>query len=108
MFLSSHLLAEVARLATRIGILHHGRLIGEHDADHLDRHRRRHVRLATRDDHAACAVLRAHGYRPELGPAGLLLTDSRALPAVGRMPQALARLRTPSRARPGRSGGTAR
>ncbi|MEV1243260.1 ABC transporter ATP-binding protein [Nonomuraea sp. NPDC050022] len=78
-FLSSHLLAEVARLATRIGILHHGHLIGEHDADHLDRHRRRHLRLATRDDHAARAVLRAYGYRPEFGPAGLLLTDPRAL-----------------------------
>jgi ABC-2 type transport system ATP-binding protein len=79
-FLSSHLLAEVARLATRIGILHHGRLIGEHDADHLDRHRRRHLRLATRDDHAAHAVLRAHGYDPApAAPAGLLLTDQRAL-----------------------------
>ncbi|MEU8250965.1 ABC transporter ATP-binding protein [Nonomuraea sp. NPDC048916] len=79
-FLSSHLLAEVARLATRIGILHDGRLIGEHDAGDLDRHRRRHLRLATRDDAIAHAVLRAHGYHPEpAAPAGLLLTDERAL-----------------------------
>ncbi|WP_433519403.1 ABC transporter ATP-binding protein [Nonomuraea sp. CA-143628] len=79
-FLSSHLLAEVARLATRIGILHNGRLLGEHDAGHLDRHRRRHLRLVTRDDHAAQAVLRAHGYHPEpAAPAGLLLADERAL-----------------------------
>ncbi|KAB8191908.1 ATP-binding cassette domain-containing protein [Nonomuraea phyllanthi] len=78
-FLSSHLLAEVARLATRVGILHHGRLVGEHDADHLDRHRRRHLRLATRDDDAARAVLRAHGYHPEPAPTGLLLADPRAL-----------------------------
>ncbi|MCK2215596.1 ABC transporter ATP-binding protein [Actinomadura sp. ATCC 31491] len=79
-FLSSHLLAEVARLATRVGILHHGRLVGEHDPGHLDRHRRRRLRLATRDDAAAGAVLRAHGYRPEpAGPAGLLLADDRAL-----------------------------
>ncbi|MFI7637421.1 ABC transporter ATP-binding protein [Nonomuraea sp. NPDC049400] len=79
-FLSSHLLAEVARLATRIGILHHGRLIGEHDAGQLDRHRRRHLRLATRDDATALAVLRAQGYHPEpAAPAGLLLADQRAL-----------------------------
>ncbi|MFI7228371.1 ABC transporter ATP-binding protein [Nonomuraea angiospora] len=79
-FLSSHLLAEVARLATRIGILHHGRLIGEHDADQLDRHRRRHLRLTTRDDDAARTVLHAHGYHPApAAPGGLLLTDERAL-----------------------------
>lgn len=78
--LSSHLLAEVARLATRIGILHGGRLLGEHDAGHLDRHRRRHLRLATRDDEAARALLRAHGYRPEpAAPTGLLLADPHAL-----------------------------
>lgn len=78
--LSSHLLAEVARLATRIGILHHGRLVGEHDAGHLDRHRRRHLRLATRDDATAEVVLRAHGYHlvPAV-PGGLLLTDEHAL-----------------------------
>ncbi|MFI9847622.1 ABC transporter ATP-binding protein [Nonomuraea sp. NPDC051941] len=79
-FLSSHLLAEVARLATRIGILHHGRLIGEHDAGQLDHHRRRHLHLATRDDATAQAVLRAHGYHPEPAtPTGLMLTDQRAL-----------------------------
>ncbi|MGW4958243.1 ABC transporter ATP-binding protein [Nonomuraea sp. NPDC004186] len=79
-FLSSHLLAEVARLATRIGILHHGRLISEHDADQLDQHRHRHLRLATRDDATAQAVLRAHGYHPAAaGSGGLLLTDERVL-----------------------------
>ncbi|MDF5755191.1 ABC transporter ATP-binding protein [Spongiactinospora sp. TRM90649] len=79
-FLSSHLLAEVARLATRIGILHHGRLLGEHDADQLDRHRRRHLRLATRDDAKAQAVLAAHGYRSDsAASAGLVITDPRAL-----------------------------
>ncbi|MFI9591285.1 ABC transporter ATP-binding protein [Nonomuraea sp. NPDC052265] len=78
--LSSHLLAEVDHLATRIGILHHGRLLDEHDTGQLDHHRRRHLRLATRDDQAARALLRAHGYRPEPAtPTGLLLADPRAL-----------------------------
>lgn len=34
-FLSSHLLTEIARTAGRIGILHHGRLVQEHDTGDL-------------------------------------------------------------------------
>ncbi|GIH23574.1 multidrug ABC transporter ATPase [Acrocarpospora phusangensis] len=77
--LASHLLAEIARLATRIGILHHGRLRAEHRADELDRQRHRHLSLATRDDTAASHVLRAHGYDPHLDGTGLRLADERAL-----------------------------
>jgi ABC-2 type transport system ATP-binding protein len=75
-FLSSHLLTEVARLATRIGIIHQGRLLGEHDADGLQQQLGRRLSVATRDDAKAHDVLQAHGYHP--GP-GLLLTDERAL-----------------------------
>ncbi|WSA28559.1 hypothetical protein OIE13_12175 [Streptosporangium sp. NBC_01810] len=74
--ISSHLLAEVARLNGRIGILHQGRMLAEHDADSLDAHRRRHLRVTTRDDATAHRVLRDHGYRPD---PGLLLADERAL-----------------------------
>ncbi|WP_347601499.1 ABC transporter ATP-binding protein [Acrocarpospora sp. B8E8] len=78
--LSSHLLAEVARLATRIGILHHGRLRAEHHADQLDRQRHRHLHLTTRDDTAADHALRAHGYHPHPADGGgLQLTDEHAL-----------------------------
>ncbi|WP_424532605.1 ABC transporter ATP-binding protein [Sphaerisporangium viridialbum] len=74
--ISSHLLAEVARLNGRIGILHQGRLLAEHDADSLDQHRRRHLHVSTRDNATADRVLRDHGYHPE---HGLLLADERAL-----------------------------
>jgi ABC-2 type transport system ATP-binding protein len=74
--ISSHLLAEVARLNGRIGILHQGRLLAEHDADSLDAHRRRYVNVSTRDNVTADRVLRDHGYHP--GP-GLQLADERAL-----------------------------
>lgn len=74
--ISSHLLAEVARLNGRIAILHQGRLLAEHDATSLDQHRRRHVNISTRDNATADRILRDHGYHP--GP-GLLLTDERAL-----------------------------
>ncbi|MEU4539859.1 ABC transporter ATP-binding protein [Streptosporangium sp. NPDC023825] len=74
--ISSHLLAEVARLNGRIAILHQGRLLAEHDATSLDQHRHRHLHVSTRDDATAGRVLRDHGYHPE---PGLLLADARAL-----------------------------
>jgi ABC-2 type transport system ATP-binding protein len=78
--LSSHLLTEVARLATRIGIIHHGRLLGEHDTDGLEQQLGRHLNITTRDDARAHEVLQAHGYHPGPAPGGgLLLTDEHAL-----------------------------
>ncbi|WP_218041430.1 ABC transporter ATP-binding protein [Acrocarpospora macrocephala] len=74
-FLSSHLLAEVARLATRVGIIHQGRLIQELDAGNLDERLRRRLSVATRDDTKAHAVLQAHGYQPT---PDLRLTGERA------------------------------
>ncbi|GAA1287455.1 multidrug ABC transporter ATPase [Planotetraspora silvatica] len=75
-FLSSHLLAEVARLATRVGIIHQGRLIQELDAGGLDERVRRRLTVATGDDAKAREVLEAGGYNP--GP-GLILTEERAI-----------------------------
>ncbi|MFC5828660.1 ATP-binding cassette domain-containing protein [Nonomuraea insulae] len=43
--LSSRLLAEVARLATRIGIIHHGHLFGEHDTDGLEQQLERRLSI---------------------------------------------------------------
>lgn len=79
--ISSHLLTEVGRLSGRIGILHQGRLQAEHDADSLDAHRRRHLKVTTRDDATAHRVLRGHGYHPE---SGLLLADERALARIAK------------------------
>jgi ABC-2 type transport system ATP-binding protein len=75
-FLSSHLLAEVARLAARIGILHHGRLLREFDPHGLDQDLRRRLLIATLDDEKARTVLEANGYHPD---GGLALTDERAI-----------------------------
>jgi hypothetical protein len=59
-FMSSHILGEVARLAQRIGIIHRGRLLQELDVAELERNRRRQLVLRTRDSAAArtpcCAV----------------------------------------------------
>jgi len=63
-FLSSHILAEVDRLATRIGIVHRGRLIEELDSEALERHRDRRLEVGARDLDAAEQVLRAAGLTP--------------------------------------------
>jgi ABC-2 type transport system ATP-binding protein len=60
--ISSHILAEVDRLATRIGIIHRGRLIEELDSDALDRHRDRRLEVGAREYEQAEQVLLSAGY----------------------------------------------
>jgi ABC-2 type transport system ATP-binding protein len=83
-FMSSHILAEVDRLATRIGIVHSGRLIEELDSDALEAHRDRRLEIETRDLVAAELALRGAGLSPTRQPsngrpARLELRDARAL-----------------------------
>jgi ABC-2 type transport system ATP-binding protein len=78
-FLSSHVLAEVARLATRIGIIHMGRLRDEFDAGELAQRVRPRLSVATRDDRAAAAVLTAAGYAVTRDQDGLGCHDERAV-----------------------------
>jgi ABC-2 type transport system ATP-binding protein len=63
-FMSSHILAEVDRLATRVGIVHRGRLIEELDSEALARHRDPRLRVVTRDNAEAARALRAAGFAP--------------------------------------------
>jgi len=60
-FLSSHLLSEVARIATRFGVIHQGRLMEELGADEMERHRRRWLTVDARDRDGARATLTAAG-----------------------------------------------
>ena len=60
-FMSNHILAEVSRLAHRIGIIHEGRLLQELDVDELERNRRRRLLLRTRDVESAYRALMAAG-----------------------------------------------
>jgi ABC-2 type transport system ATP-binding protein len=85
-FWSSHILAEVARLATRIGIIHNGQLIEELDAVELARRERPRLVVTARDLAGARTALRAAGFDPggaaaaADGPDGaLVLTGEAAL-----------------------------
>jgi len=60
-FVSSHLLDEVSRLCTRMGLMHEGRLIEEVDAAHLPRLTNPRLIVETSDPVAAERVLRDSG-----------------------------------------------
>ena len=89
-FLCSHILAEVSRLAQRIGILHQGRLLQELDLEELERNRRRRLVVRTRNDAAALAVLRSQGWSPELAADGAIEIEDGA--AIERPDDAATRL----------------
>jgi ABC-2 type transport system ATP-binding protein len=87
--MSSHNLAEVDRLATRIGIMHAGRLVEELDAHALARRGRR-LAVDSRDRTALRAALAGAGYAApqEDADGALLLDDPRAVES----PDEIARL----------------
>ncbi len=96
-FMSSHILPEVDRLATRIGIIHKGRLIEELDADRLETLRRRRLDVQARDLHAARAALKAAGYEPEAPDSAELIQipDERAVEAPDEVARILVDAGTP-------------
>lgn len=77
--LSSHLLTEVARIATRVGILHNGRLIDEFDADALTARMRPRLEIEVRDIVHAQAVLADSGLHARPASGGLVLEEGWAV-----------------------------
>jgi ABC-2 type transport system ATP-binding protein len=79
-FMSSHILAEVSRLAQRIGIIHEGRLLQELNIDELERNRRRRLLVRTRNIESAQQALQASGQQVEILEDGTLeLVDDSAV-----------------------------
>jgi ABC-2 type transport system ATP-binding protein len=71
-FMSSHILAEVARLADRIGIIHKGRLLQEMDADELEQKRMRQLLIRVREVEPAVQVLNQSGFPAMVLPDGTI------------------------------------
>jgi ABC-2 type transport system ATP-binding protein len=78
-FMSSHILTEVDRLATRIGIIHKGHLIEELDVDKLEQLRAKHLEVQTRNLKAAQVSLESAGYRFTLNDSTILLDNAQAI-----------------------------
>jgi ABC-2 type transport system ATP-binding protein len=95
-FMSSHILAEVALLAGRVGIIHNGRLLQEQDVAELDRNRRRRLLVRARDCAAARRVLAGAGYPAEpLADGTLVLTGPTAIGAPDDVARLLVQAGTP-------------
>ena len=59
---SSHLLGEVSKFATRIGIIHDGKMIQETETDELIRYVKRRLLVKVRDRKGASDLLKNNGY----------------------------------------------
>jgi ABC-2 type transport system ATP-binding protein len=77
--LSSHRLAEVARVATRIGVMHRGRLVDEFDANALASRVHTQLEVGARDLNRATQVLHEAGFDARDESGELILRDSWAL-----------------------------
>jgi ABC-2 type transport system ATP-binding protein len=80
-FMSSHILTEVDRLATRIGIIHHGCLIEELQSQELEALRSRRLEVDVRDTGRALAALQNAGFPARLQGPTIILDEPRALAA---------------------------
>lgn len=95
-FMSSHILTEVDRLATRIGIIHKGHLIEELDADKLEQLRAKYVLIKARDLSTACSALKSAGYTiPSECDDAIRLSDPRAVDAPDEVAQVLVQAGAP-------------
>ena len=78
-FMSSHILTEVDRLVTRIGIIHRGHLIEELDTDKLEHLRAKRLAVQARDLEIAQSSLRNAGYQFSLNDSTILIDDAQAI-----------------------------
>jgi len=64
-FISSHILGEISRFATRIGIIHEGSLVQELDSARLESLSRKRLIIAARNMNLAHTILTGNGYSVE-------------------------------------------
>jgi ABC-2 type transport system ATP-binding protein len=86
-FMSSHILGEVNRLADRIGIIHQGRLVEELDVAEMEKRRRRVLEVRTRDLVRGLDLLKAAGWLDVHAAGDLIEVHD---PAAIREPEAVA------------------
>lgn len=76
-FISSHILAEVSRLAQRIGVIHAGRLVHVSNIHELEANRRRRLIVACREPAAGRSLLSSAGRQPVDSGSGALILEDR-------------------------------
>jgi len=71
-FISSHILGEISKIATRIGIIHMGSLILESGFHDLEKLRSRCLHLKTEDRSGTMQMLQRKGLNPEINENGII------------------------------------
>jgi ABC-2 type transport system ATP-binding protein len=94
-FMSSHILTEVDRLATRIGIIHKGRLVEELEADKLEELRSQRLEIRARNVEAAQYALAKAGFAVKTNDSTLVLNEARAINAPDEVATILVEAGTP-------------
>lgn len=94
-FMSSHILTEVDRLATRIGIIHKGRLIEELKATQLEKIRSQRLEIKVHDLAAAQSALVQAGFAVSVDEDKLILNEVRAIQAPDEVATLLVNVGTP-------------
>jgi ABC-2 type transport system ATP-binding protein len=94
-FMSSHILTEVDRLATRIGIIHKGRLLEELEADKLEELRSRRLEIKARNPEAAQSALTKAGFAVKASESTIVLNEARAIDAPDEVATILVHAGTP-------------
>ena len=94
-FMSSHILTEVGHLATRIGVIHNGRLIEELDAEKLKSLRPLRLEIRARNLEYAQSVLTKAGYQVITGEDRLFISDEKAIRAPEEVATILVNAGTP-------------
>lgn len=94
-FMSSHILTEVDQLATRIGIIHRGRLIEELDAKKLEELRSPRLEIEVRSVAAAQGALTRAGFLVIVSENTILLYEPRAVSAPDEVATILVNAGTP-------------
>ncbi|MDH4138309.1 MAG: ABC transporter ATP-binding protein [Anaerolineae bacterium] len=94
-FMSSHILTEVDRLATRIGIIHQGRLIEELDAKRLEELRSPRLEIEARDLEGAQSALARAGFVVKAREGMIVLNEPRAINAPDEVATLLVNAGTP-------------
>ena len=91
-FISSHILNEISRFATRIGIIHEGKLIREVNRMQLDELRNHRLVVNTLDNVRALEVLSKNSYEPLLqGEGSIILMEKSAIDAPEKISSLLAK-----------------
>ncbi|MGC8765013.1 MAG: ABC transporter ATP-binding protein [Brevinematia bacterium] len=95
-FISSHILAEISKMADRIGIIHQGRLVKEMDDTQLEKEREKKLVVSTRRNEVAFSILTEAGYKVKSTKRGWLeVNDEMAIEFPEKVATLLVQNKTP-------------